>query len=152
MINKYCTECIAHCYTACNPYNIYKYCVFHTENLDAMIALQTKNKLGKSLVPLSFTPPTGKSVPQHCKLQVIHCRRLWHHYTAFPSCSRKSIGWWWQHQNRSCPNAERVWDSQRLDQRRPDSCWNQWVNQGARIIFTCLRFGMILKASQLLLV
>lgn len=29
-----------------------------------MIALQTKNKLGKSLVPLSITPPTGKSSPK----------------------------------------------------------------------------------------
>uniref|UniRef100_A0A8C2J0T6 Secretogranin-3 n=1 Tax=Cyprinus carpio TaxID=7962 RepID=A0A8C2J0T6_CYPCA len=33
-----------------------------SENLDAMIALQTKNKLGKSLVPLSITPPTGKAL------------------------------------------------------------------------------------------
>lgn len=37
-----------------------------------MIALQTKNKLGKSLVPLSITPPTGKSScksdpPSHLK-------------------------------------------------------------------------------------
>ncbi|XP_077104343.1 secretogranin-3 [Siphateles boraxobius] len=36
--------------------------VSYLENLDAMIALQTKNKLGKSLVPLSITPPTGKAV------------------------------------------------------------------------------------------
>ncbi|CAM4577803.1 hypothetical protein PO909_032596 [Leuciscus waleckii] len=35
--------------------------VSYLENLDAMIALQTKNKLGKSLVPLSITPPTGKA-------------------------------------------------------------------------------------------
>ncbi|NP_957051.1 secretogranin-3 precursor [Danio rerio] len=35
--------------------------VTYLENLDAMIALQTKNKLGKSLVPLSITPPTGKA-------------------------------------------------------------------------------------------
>uniref|UniRef100_A0A8C2G3W1 Secretogranin-3 n=1 Tax=Cyprinus carpio TaxID=7962 RepID=A0A8C2G3W1_CYPCA len=59
--------------------------VSYLENLDAMIALQTKNKLGKSLVPLSITPPTGKS--EHCRLQVIHCRfcsgRLWHHSTVF---------------------------------------------------------------------
>ncbi|XP_052387360.1 secretogranin-3 [Carassius gibelio] len=34
--------------------------VSYLENLDAMIAQQTKNKLGKSLVPLSITPPTGK--------------------------------------------------------------------------------------------
>ncbi|XP_073706606.1 secretogranin-3 [Garra rufa] len=36
--------------------------VSYLENLDAMIALQTKNKLGKSLVPLSITPPTGKAL------------------------------------------------------------------------------------------
>ncbi|XP_056622845.1 secretogranin-3 [Triplophysa dalaica] len=35
--------------------------VSYLENLDAMIALQTKNKLGKSLVPLSVTPPTDKA-------------------------------------------------------------------------------------------
>ncbi|XP_051952919.1 secretogranin-3 [Xyrauchen texanus] len=35
--------------------------VSYLENLDAMIALQTKNKLGKSLGPLSITPPTGKA-------------------------------------------------------------------------------------------
>uniref|UniRef100_A0A672R4F5 Secretogranin-3 n=1 Tax=Sinocyclocheilus grahami TaxID=75366 RepID=A0A672R4F5_SINGR len=34
--------------------------VSYLENLDEMIALQTKNKLGKSLVPLGITPPTGK--------------------------------------------------------------------------------------------
>nr|XP_055030107.1 secretogranin-3 [Misgurnus anguillicaudatus] len=36
--------------------------VSYLENLDAMIALQTKNKLGKSLGPLSITPPTGKAL------------------------------------------------------------------------------------------
>lgn len=30
------------------------------ENLDAMIAMQTKNKLGKSLGPPDFTGPNGK--------------------------------------------------------------------------------------------
>lgn len=34
--------------------------VSYLENLDAMIAMQTKNKLGKSLVSPDFTGPTGK--------------------------------------------------------------------------------------------
>ncbi|XP_041645307.1 secretogranin-3 isoform X2 [Cheilinus undulatus] len=34
--------------------------VSYLENLDAMIAMQTKNKLGKSLVPPDFTGPNGK--------------------------------------------------------------------------------------------
>lgn len=36
--------------------------LFHlpTENLDAMIAMQTKNKLGKSLALPDFTAPNGK--------------------------------------------------------------------------------------------
>ncbi|XP_052007932.1 secretogranin-3-like isoform X1 [Xyrauchen texanus] len=36
--------------------------VSYLENLDAMIALQTKNKLGKPLGPLSIMPPTGKAL------------------------------------------------------------------------------------------
>lgn len=38
------------------------FCLCHppTENLDAMIAMQTKNKLGKSLGPPDFTGPNGK--------------------------------------------------------------------------------------------
>ncbi|XP_017574995.1 secretogranin-3 isoform X2 [Pygocentrus nattereri] len=34
--------------------------VSYLENLDAMIAMQTKNKLGKALGPIRVTPPTGK--------------------------------------------------------------------------------------------
>lgn len=38
--------------------------LFHplAENLDAMIAMQTKNKLGKSLGPPDFTGPNGKQL------------------------------------------------------------------------------------------
>lgn len=36
------------------------YLWFNAENLDAMIALQTKNKLGKSLAASDIKPPTGK--------------------------------------------------------------------------------------------
>lgn len=32
------------------------------ENLDAMIAMQTKNKLGKPLLPPEFTGPNGKQL------------------------------------------------------------------------------------------
>lgn len=68
---------------------------------------------------------------QHCKLQVIHCRfcsgTLWHHYTVSPPRSRKSSRWWWQHQNRSCQDAEGVWVLERLNERHPGCCRDQWV-------------------------
>ncbi|XP_028257714.1 secretogranin-3 [Parambassis ranga] len=38
--------------------------VSYLENLDAMIAMQTKNKLGKSLVPSDFTGPNGKNMDE----------------------------------------------------------------------------------------
>lgn len=38
----------------------------HAENLDAMIAMQTKNKLGKSLGPPDFSGPNGKQ-PTSCQ-------------------------------------------------------------------------------------
>ncbi|KAF3686634.1 Secretogranin-3 Secretogranin III [Channa argus] len=38
--------------------------VSYLENLDAMIAMQTKNKLGKSLVPPDFTGPNGKNLDE----------------------------------------------------------------------------------------
>lgn len=38
--------------------------VSYLENLDAMIAMQTKNKLGKSLGPPDFTVPTGKNLDE----------------------------------------------------------------------------------------
>nr|XP_046248328.1 secretogranin-3 isoform X2 [Scatophagus argus] len=38
--------------------------VSYLENLDAMIAMQTKNKLGKSLGPPDFTGPNGKNLDE----------------------------------------------------------------------------------------
>lgn len=38
--------------------------VSYLENLDAMIAMQTKNKLGKSLEPRDFTLPNGKNLDE----------------------------------------------------------------------------------------
>ncbi|KAM9366384.1 secretogranin-3 [Symphorus nematophorus] len=38
--------------------------VSYLENLDAMIAMQTKNKLGKSLGPPDFTGPSGKNLDE----------------------------------------------------------------------------------------
>ncbi|KAI3377468.1 hypothetical protein L3Q82_008644 [Scortum barcoo] len=38
--------------------------VSYLENLDAMIAMQTKNKLGKSLGPPDFTGPNGKNMDE----------------------------------------------------------------------------------------
>ncbi|XP_059208473.1 secretogranin-3 isoform X2 [Centropristis striata] len=38
--------------------------VSYLENLDAMIAMQTKNKLGKALGPPDFTGPNGKSLDE----------------------------------------------------------------------------------------
>lgn len=38
--------------------------VSYLENLDAMIAMQTKNKLGKALGPIQITPPIGKAADE----------------------------------------------------------------------------------------
>jgi len=134
---------------------IYKYYVFPTENLDAMIALQTKNKLGKSLVPLSITPPTGKSSPKSEVCKSFTADSAQEHFgitLLFPNLVPGKAAD--DDDNTKTEAAKMQKEYESLKDSTKDIQAAAEISEYTGISFSpaCLWFWVILKASQVLLV